>query len=75
MRYITGVPQTREQSEAQIARFARHWEERGFGLWAVEDKATGAFIGFIGPLYQEEWSEGNHKTRWAGGSTARPSNL
>jgi len=28
----------------------------------VDDKAAGAFIGFIGLLYQEEWSEGNHKT-------------
>lgn len=62
MRYVTGVPQTREQSETQIPRFVRHCEERGFGLWAVDDKAAGAFIGFIGLLYQEEWSEGNHKT-------------
>jgi RimJ/RimL family protein N-acetyltransferase len=28
----------------------------------VEDKATSAFIGFIGLLYQEEWPEGEHKT-------------
>ena len=27
---------TREESEAQVARFVRHWEERDFGLWAVE---------------------------------------
>jgi RimJ/RimL family protein N-acetyltransferase len=61
MRYVTG-PLTREQSEEQIARFIRHWEERGFGLWAVEHKALDAFIGFIGLLYQNDWPEDTHKT-------------
>jgi RimJ/RimL family protein N-acetyltransferase len=28
----------------------------------VEEKATGAFIGRIGLLYQEDWPEGRHKT-------------
>jgi RimJ/RimL family protein N-acetyltransferase len=33
---------------------------------AVEEKASGAFIGFVGLQYNEEWSEGEHKTeaRW-----------
>ncbi len=63
MRYIgSGAPLTREQSEAQISRFVRYWEEHGFGLWAVEHKASGAFIGFVGLVRQDEWSEGEHKT-------------
>jgi RimJ/RimL family protein N-acetyltransferase len=33
-----------------VARFVHHWEERGFGLWAVKEKAPGVFIGFIGLL-------------------------
>ncbi len=53
---------TREESEAQVGRFVRHWDEHGFGLWAVEEKASGAFIGFVGLQYNEEWSEGEHKT-------------
>jgi ribosomal-protein-alanine N-acetyltransferase len=53
---------TREESEAQVERFVRHWEQCGFGLWAVEEKAYGAFIGFVGLRYNEEWSEGEHKT-------------
>ncbi len=61
MRYLSGT-MTRQQTEEQIAQFMRHWEEHGFGLWAVEEKASGAFIGFIGLLYQEEWPEGEHKT-------------
>jgi hypothetical protein len=27
---------TREESEAQVAKFVRHCEECGFGLWVVE---------------------------------------
>jgi RimJ/RimL family protein N-acetyltransferase len=53
---------TREESEAQVGRFVRHWDEHGFGLWAVEEKASGAFIGFVGLQYNEEWSESEHKT-------------
>jgi RimJ/RimL family protein N-acetyltransferase len=53
---------TREESEAQVGSFVGHWEERGFGLWAVEEKAPGAFIGFVGLQYNEERSEGEHKT-------------
>lgn len=63
MRFIgNGTTLTRKQSEAQIARFVRHWEERGFGLWAVEERTTGDFVGFVGLVYQEEWAEGRHKT-------------
>jgi RimJ/RimL family protein N-acetyltransferase len=51
---------TRGVSEAQVGRFVRHWEERGFGLWAVEEKASSVFIGFVGLQYNEEWSEGEH---------------
>ena len=66
MRYVGGgAPLTREHSEGQIARFALHWEERGFGLWAVEHKASGAFIGFVGLVYRDEWTEGEHKTEVA----------
>ncbi len=61
MRYVSG-PLAREQSEEQRARFIRHWEEREFGLWAVEHRASGAFIGFIGLLYQNDWPIDEHRT-------------
>jgi RimJ/RimL family protein N-acetyltransferase len=63
MQYIGGgSPLTREQSEAQISRFVRHWDERGFGLWAAEYRASGEFIGFVGLAHQEEWIEDEYKT-------------
>ena len=61
MKYLSGA-MTPEQSEEQVSKFVGHWEERGFGLWAVEEKSTATFIGFIGLLYQQEWPEGEHKT-------------
>ncbi len=61
MRYLPSTL-TREQSEQQIAKFVRHWEERGFGLWAVEIRETGAFAGFVGLQHSEDWPEGEHKT-------------
>ncbi|WP_018352418.1 GNAT family N-acetyltransferase [Longispora albida] len=43
---------TREQSDAQIAAFEEHFETEGFGLWAVEVRATGEFAGFTGLKWQ-----------------------
>lgn len=53
---------SREQTAGQVARLVRHWEERGYSHWVVEEKATGAFVGRIGLQYQDDWSEGEHKT-------------
>jgi RimJ/RimL family protein N-acetyltransferase len=61
MRYLSGT-MTRDEAAQQMDRLMRHWEERGFGVWAVEGKSSGAFVGFIGLLYHEEWPEGEHKT-------------
>jgi ribosomal-protein-alanine N-acetyltransferase len=43
-----GVPYTAEESAAQSARFAGHWERYGFGLWAATVVETDAVIGFVG---------------------------
>jgi RimJ/RimL family protein N-acetyltransferase len=41
MRYMGG-PLTRDETERRIEKIVRGWEERGFGLWAVEEKTSGA---------------------------------
>jgi len=38
----------REQSDALIDRIEAHFDEHGFGLWAVELADTGALAGFVG---------------------------
>jgi RimJ/RimL family protein N-acetyltransferase len=47
-RYITGRPFTREETWARILRYIGHWQALGYGFWAVEEKATGAFAGELG---------------------------
>jgi len=47
MRHIgTGRTLTRREAATALAAFRQHWEDHGFGLWAVE--ADGRFAGFAG---------------------------
>jgi RimJ/RimL family protein N-acetyltransferase len=39
---------SREQSDALVDRIGQRWEEDGIGLWALELRADGGFIGFTG---------------------------
>jgi len=49
MRYIgRGAVRDRQQCESSIGHFQLEWEERGFGLFAVERLDTQSFIGFTG---------------------------
>ena len=34
-----------------------HWAMRGYGLWHIEEKATGKVIGWAGILHHIEWPE------------------
>ncbi len=47
-KFIGGQPFTREQSWTRFLRQAGMWQIMGFGFWAVEDKATAAFLGEAG---------------------------
>ena len=42
--------QTREQSGAQIDRQNSHMDRHGFCFWALENRASGEFLGFTGLL-------------------------
>ena len=48
VRYIGGKPFTREEVWSRILRYVGHWKWMGFGFWALEEKATGAFAGELG---------------------------
>lgn len=43
-----GPPFTRAQSNALADRIEAEFDERGFGLWAVEVPGISAFVGFVG---------------------------
>ncbi len=49
MRYLPGgAPRTREQSHKTLDFITDHWEQYGFGWWAVALKTTGELIGWCG---------------------------
>ena len=47
-RFIGGVPSTEQQVWSRMLSYAGHWALLGFGYWAVEEAASGAFIGELG---------------------------
>src|SRR5687768_4187388 len=50
-----GAPFSRAEAWLHIATMLGHWQLRGHGMWAVEDRASGALIGRIGFYEPEGW--------------------
>jgi len=56
MRYIgDGKTLTRPESWRAIAAVLGHWQLLGYGMWAIEEKATGALLGRVGFLDPPGW--------------------
>ncbi len=55
--FLTGDqrPQDRATAWRGLALFVGHWALRGYGLFAVEEKQTGAFVGRVGVWQPECW--------------------
>lgn len=47
-RFPFGRGLTGKECEAFLARQIDHWDDHGFGLWAVEHKPGSAVVGYIG---------------------------
>ncbi len=48
VRFITGTPVSREQTWKRLLGTTGHWQLLGFGFFAIEEKASGRFIGEAG---------------------------
>ena len=48
VRFIGGKPFDRESSWSRFVRHAGVWHHMGFGFFAIEEKATGQFVGEAG---------------------------
>jgi RimJ/RimL family protein N-acetyltransferase len=55
MRYVGGTALSRDEAWSSLGYLLGHWKIRGFGLYAAEEKATGALIGRIGLYRPEGW--------------------
>ena len=58
-----GVPRDRDDAWKHLATLIGHWHLRGYGFWAVEEKATGDFCGIVGLYNPEAWPE--REITWA----------
>jgi RimJ/RimL family protein N-acetyltransferase len=55
---------TRAESDALMDRLELAFEEHGFGLWALEARDTGRFLGFTGlsvPRFHASWMDDRHQ--------------
>lgn len=55
MRFLGGKTYDRTEAWRAMASIIGHWHLRGYGHWAVEEKASGKFAGRIGFLNPEGW--------------------
>lgn len=58
VRYLR--PLDLEGTRRQLLRFVDHWQEHGFGLWAVEEREGGRLIGRIGLVHHDDWTASSH---------------
>ncbi|WP_365715544.1 GNAT family N-acetyltransferase [Shimia sp.] len=66
---MVGGPKAADDVWRYISMMMGHWALRGYGLWALEEKATGTYVGRAGlwmPLGYDEpeigWTLMNHAT-------------
>lgn len=54
--YVGGV-MDRQKAWRHMASLAGHWALKGYGIWAVEEKASTKLVGAIGLWQPEGWPE------------------
>ena len=57
-----GGPLTEGQAWRKLAYDLGHWPLRGFGMWSLVEKASGAMIGGCGIVWPEGWPR--HELTW-----------
>src|SRR4051812_21589844 len=55
MRFLGGKTLNRHDAWRSMAGVCGHWQLRGYGMWAVVEKASGEMIGRVGCLNPEGW--------------------
>lgn len=55
VRYLGTQPMSRPEAWRAMAAAIGHWEIRGYGFFSLELKATGEWVGRVGPWYPEGW--------------------
>ena len=71
-----GIPISRENTEKSLKSFLKHWQQRGYGIWAIIENCSSQMIGYCGLRYLDELDEveilyGLAKTYWQRGITTK----
>jgi RimJ/RimL family protein N-acetyltransferase len=69
---LTEPPGGLDVAVRNVERMDRHWRQRGYGQWAVVEKATSEVIGCVGFYNPEGWPGIDlgwifHRSRWGNG--------
>jgi len=48
MRFLGGKTMSRQEAWRNMAMVLGHWQLRGYGFWAVEERASGELVGRVG---------------------------
>jgi RimJ/RimL family protein N-acetyltransferase len=64
-----GAPASTDDIWRHMATLVGHWVLRGFGMWALEERSSGRWIGYCGLWYPHGWPE--HEIGWGLAADAR----
>jgi RimJ/RimL family protein N-acetyltransferase len=58
-RFITAAGRALDEAEAwnETVWLIGHWQQLGYGMFVVEERSTGAFLGRVGPLRPPHWPD------------------
>jgi RimJ/RimL family protein N-acetyltransferase len=54
-RFLGGKTMSRQEAWRNMAMVLGHWHLRGYGFWAVEERASGELVGRVGCWRPEGW--------------------
>lgn len=55
MKYIgSGRTESIDEAQAKLTKVITHWDQHGFGYWALFDKTSGNLVGWCGLSYLED---------------------
>lgn len=55
--HMVGGPRDARGSYTSLVSRLGHWVLNGYGLWHIDEKSSGAFIGWTGMIFAPAWDE------------------
>lgn len=52
-----GIPISRDNTAKSLKSFVKHWQQRGYGIWAIIENCSSQMVGYCGLRYLDELDE------------------